>query len=806
MKYNLSFFSTFFLMMFITSVHAQLQHEWHYRAKVRMEGRELRKLAETGVDVTHGYFEKNCCFTSDFSGREIEQIRANGFEVEIEIENVAEHYVRQNLSPSPTASASRQNVCEQSKPSSYTDPQNFELGSMGGYFTYAEILDHLDLMHIKYPNLISARAPIGEFKTYHGRPIFYVRISNNPDLDQDQKPKVLHTSLHHAREPISVSQLIYFMWYLLENYESDPYVRALVDATEVYFVPVMNVDGYLFNEQNNPSGGGMHRKNRRLLAMGNWGVDLNRNYDFMWGLDNSGSSPNQWDETYRGPSPASEPEVRAIQFLCGQKGFDIALNHHSFGNALLYPFGYADVPVPDQQTFFSMASAMTGQNNYDYGRPWEVPSIGYATNGSSDDWMYGEFTSKPPIFSFTPEIGSLNQGFWPHRSDILPLCNSTLGMNLTSMSLVNNYAEMQEMTPEFIGSSDSQLLIKLQRKGLKDGEFRIEVTSLTPNVSIQNPGSLHQLLPNASLEHIVQYQLSPGIQIGDIVRFALELDMGDIITRDTIEKIYMGDKSERFTDNAISADNWVVEGLAKWGVDESTYFSAPTCISDSPGDVYAAGATSTMRLFQPVNLANATAAYLTFRARWYVEPGADFVTISASDNGFIFTPLCGRFTKPGNRQQQDVKAMYDGFQDEWVLEVMDLQEYLGKNLFLQVSLTADGTNQFDGFFMDDIRVVAFESGSSTEKGPLESEYSTRAFPNPASDRLFIEFIGQTKIQATCQIEIFDMLGSRVMYNENTFPENGLIEMSTRQLNNGMYMYRIRQEGKVLGAGRFGIRR
>src|SRR5690606_34232268 len=99
--------------------------------------------------------------------------------------------------------------------------------------------------------------------------------------------------------------------------------------------------------------GGMHRKNRRVLAMGNVGVDLNRNYDYKWGFDEIGSSPEDWSDVYRGPSPASEPEVKAVKYLCGQKGFDIAFNHHSYGNALLYPFGYAEVGVPDQETFFS---------------------------------------------------------------------------------------------------------------------------------------------------------------------------------------------------------------------------------------------------------------------------------------------------------------------------------------------------------------------------------------------------------------------------------------------------------------------
>jgi carboxypeptidase T len=782
----------------------------HSRAKVMVpKPGDLQKIAALGVDISHGYHEKNCCFTTDFSAREIKRMREEGWEVIIEIENVAEHYIQQNLFPSPTNASSRKVDCEKNKPNNIKNPQNFQLGSMGGYFRYDEILDQLDLMQIKYPHLISPREPIGNFKTYNGTSIFYVRISNSPLVDQNEKPKLLHTALHHAREPISASQMIYFMWYLLENYATDPYIQSLVNATEVYFIPILNPDGYRRNQETHPNGGGMHRKNRRFFGSGNYGVDLNRNYSFEFAYDNIGSSSNDWDETYRGPSPASEPETRAVQLLCNEKGFDIALNHHSFGNVLLFPFGYADVAVPDEQTFFSLASALTKENNYQYGRPWEVPAIGYSTNGSSDDWMYGDFESKPPIFSFTPETGSLSQGFWPHRDDIIPLCRSALNMNITSMALVNNYAEMQEMTPNMVGSTDNKLLVKIKRKGLRDGQYQINVKALTQNITMITSSSMHSLLPNAALETAFEYQINPNIQIGDPIRFALELNMGDgMISRDTVEKIYMGEKSERFRDMAMDASQWVVEGLAQWGVDESDYFSAPTCLSDSPGSKYERGSTSTMKLFQPVNLANARAAYLSFRARWEIEPGADYVTISASQDGFVFRPLCGKFTKPGNRQQQDEPSIYDGFQDEWVLEVMDLQDYIGKNLYLQVTLNADASNQFDGFFIDDITVVVFESGSSTVPASTYNLVSTKAFPNPAKEKVFIQ-VNQplTSLNSNeWQVEIFDMLGKSYFNKAATISDENLLEIPVSTLTNGMYLYRVSYKNQFVGNGRLSISR
>ena len=62
--------------------------------------------------------------------------------------------------------------------------------------------------------------------------------------------------LHHAREPASLSQLVFYMCYLRENYDSDPKVQAIVDNTGLYFVPVINPDGYLYNKKTDPNGGG----------------------------------------------------------------------------------------------------------------------------------------------------------------------------------------------------------------------------------------------------------------------------------------------------------------------------------------------------------------------------------------------------------------------------------------------------------------------------------------------------------------------------------------------------------------------
>ncbi|MHC4846298.1 MAG: M14 family zinc carboxypeptidase [Planctomycetota bacterium] len=192
----------------------------------------------------------------------------------------------------------------------------FGSGGMGGYYTYAEILSILDQLRALYPSLISARTSIGT--TLEGRDIWMVRISDNPDVDENE-PEVRFDSNHHAREMMAVHSSLWFMFWILENHGTDPLATYLVNEREIYLVPVVNVDGWLWNETTDPSGGGMWRKNRRNNGGGTFGVDLNRNYTYQWGYDLLGSSTSTSSETYRGTSAGSEPETQVMMNWFAQR-------------------------------------------------------------------------------------------------------------------------------------------------------------------------------------------------------------------------------------------------------------------------------------------------------------------------------------------------------------------------------------------------------------------------------------------------------------------------------------------------------
>ena len=71
--------------------------------------------------------------------------------------------------------------------------------------------------------------------------------SDNPN-DDENEPEVLFTGLTHSREPLSMMNLFYFVQQLVEQYGLDPELTFLTNNREMWFIPVINPDGYVYNE------------------------------------------------------------------------------------------------------------------------------------------------------------------------------------------------------------------------------------------------------------------------------------------------------------------------------------------------------------------------------------------------------------------------------------------------------------------------------------------------------------------------------------------------------------------------------
>lgn len=784
------------ILLLLIGMALSAQTAEYSRVKVWLNGADITALGQLGLDIDHGQYKKGVFFVNDFHRDEIALIEQAGFTAEILIADVEHYYVQQN----EYHGEQRKAFGCSSTPNDYAVPQNFNLGSMGGYFTYQEMLDELDSMAAKYPHLISARQAISATNTVQGRPIYWLRISDNPNIDETE-PEALYTALHHAREPGSLSQLMFYMWYLLENYATNPEIQALVDNTELYFIPCINPDGYVYNETTNPNGGGLWRKNRRNNGGGDFGVDLNRNYGHEWAFDNSGSSPNPASDTYRGPSGFSEPETQNVRDFCNAHNFVITLNYHTYGNLLVYPWGYNDQQTPDSVVFRGFANYLTRENNYFAGTGSET--VGYTTNGDSDDWMYGETGTKDKIFSFTPEVGDNSFGFWPPQSAIMGLCKDNVHQNLAVPRLLLNLGEVEEVSPGFVASTAGFLKYEVTRLGMQSGALTVSVTAGTPNITAVGSNGIYNLQQFETVLDSIAYSLSNTVVDGDTLVFLLSIDNGTVVYTDTITKLY-GAPETIFVDNAASAISWANSGNGGWSTTTSTFYSAPSCYTDSPNGDYSDNTTGRFSLDSLIAITDTVGgAILRFYAKWDIEAGYDYAQVAvAVNNGFTFTPLCGKYTKTGNSNQDNGQPIYDGTQADWVLEEIDMTDYIGENVTIRFLLKSDQFVTGDGFYFDDLELITYGVSTDTTvvtdtTGTTDTTSNTgivdynllqiRCYPNPASNQVIIETSNPV---SDGFLRVFN-IGGQVIFEKKLQPNSAnqhLINTSTWQA--GLYYYQL----------------
>jgi hypothetical protein len=363
-----------------------------------------RLLSELGFDhLARG--EEGAALELAASCEQIAALDASGVRYDVAVVDLEAFYASR-LGPAPDAPP---------RFGAWLSPA-FGSGSIGGYYTFAEVASVLDQIHAAYPALTTAKASLGT--SVEGRALWMLKISDNPGVDEGE-PEVRLDALHHAREPEGMQSTLWFALYLLESYATDPLARYLVDEREIFVVPVVNPDGYVYNQTTNPGGGGMWRKNRRNNGGGVFGVDLNRNYADHWGWDNTGSSPTASSDTYRGPSAASEPEVQAMQAFIQARQFASALSIHTYGALWLYPFGYAQVYPANNAQYAEVSSLATELNHYEVGPP---SFILYLANGVTCDYDH----DVEGTLSWSPELGSSSDGFWPPTARIVPLAEENL--------------------------------------------------------------------------------------------------------------------------------------------------------------------------------------------------------------------------------------------------------------------------------------------------------------------------------------------------------------------------------------------
>lgn len=340
-------------------------------------------------------------------------------------------------------------------------------------------MPYLNVVEVESALSVAASAPYTAFTqrialpnlTWEGRECHAIKIGNGGG---SSRPGVYFLGGVHAREWGSADILINFVEQLEQAYQggtglsfgpqtfSAAEIKTIVDTLDIIVFPQANPDGRFFSMNTNAN----WRKNRRTAApnsAGCVGVDVNRNYDFLWNFPQYFNvaasaiqdSTNPCDfQLYNGPSAFSEPESRNAQSLFDSfPNVRFFIDVHSFGQDILFNWGDDENQTTDPNVNFlnasfdgtrgvagdaykeyipagDLSSAMALANTFRdgihavRGTTYTVkPSFNlYPTAGTSDDYAYSRHIidpSKEKVISYVLEWGLVFQPPYSEMQNII---------------------------------------------------------------------------------------------------------------------------------------------------------------------------------------------------------------------------------------------------------------------------------------------------------------------------------------------------------------------------------------------------
>ncbi|MDQ3022718.1 MAG: hypothetical protein M3R36_19460 [Bacteroidota bacterium] len=720
MKTNLKII--FILLLFINVLPSFAQHtgetDKYSQVRIFVSGEDgIKRISDAGLLIDHAV-RKPDYMDVWLSSKEIEMLKKSGVNYNILVEDWNKYY--ESL-PKMSNAEMRRSIIDSKK----SDNVSHSIyGSMGGFLTYNEVNAKLDSMRLQFPGLISSKFSLGI--TVQGRSIWTVRLTKNPDVSTG-RPEVWYHSLIHAREPESMEHGIYFMYWLLENYGIDPIATYILNNRELYFTPVINPDGYVYNQTNSPNGGGLWRKNRKANAGGSFGIDLNRNYGTFqfWNSPNGGSSTSPSSDTYRGPSPFSEPETQAVMNFVNSRNIQAVLGSHTYGNLLIKPWAWQDpLPTPDDNIFNEYFVDMTKYNHYTTGTPSQT--VGYMVRGGADDWYYNDSAHSPHrIIAMTPETGTT--GFWPTQAEIIPLAQGMLFTNQYFALIGGAYVYPVSVAfnkSNYNAGENGILKINFKNKGLATAQ-NVKIECKTSSYYLNVPVTFYNY---SSLNSFQSDSASFGFTISSAVPNNSAIPLEIKFLQDDTNVVYSETKYLLIGNGNISLADSSENGFSKWtttqgwAVTSSQSHSPTRSFTDSPSGNYLNNANNSMTLILPVNVSTFPVTYLSFWHRYNTEPGYDFCNVEVSSN---------------NGSVWQTAASFNGVNTSWSQQVLDISSYANASTQMKIRFTlkADGGLVEDGWYVDDIKLSNYNLLMNNVITNVNLTLAQEGFYNPVSGSL-----------------------------------------------------------------------
>ena len=179
------------------------------------------------------------------------------------------------------------------------------------YHNYTSMTTFMRHVSTIYSNL-TALYSIGQ--SVQGREIWVMVVSRSPYEHMIGKPNIKYVANMHGNEAVGREMMLHLILHLVQNYDTDYYIRWLLDNTRIHIMPSMNPDGFEVAQEGTCQGG-QGRYNAR-------GFDLNRNFPDYFKQNNK----------------RSQPETEAVKEWISKIQFVLSGNIHGGALVASYPF------------------------------------------------------------------------------------------------------------------------------------------------------------------------------------------------------------------------------------------------------------------------------------------------------------------------------------------------------------------------------------------------------------------------------------------------------------------------------------
>ncbi|XP_071271663.1 carboxypeptidase A2-like [Salvelinus alpinus] len=286
--------------------------------------------------------------------------------------------------------------------------------NFGAYHPLETIYSWMDGLVAAHPNLVT-KEQIGT--SYEGRPMYVLKFSTGGD----KRPAIWVDSGIHSREWVSQATGVWTANKIASDYGTDASLTSLLKTMDIYLLILANPDGYVHSHTSDRMWRKTRSKNPGSMCRG---VDPNRNWDA--GFGGPGASTNPCSDSYHGPSPHSEIEVKNIVNLVKNHGnFKSFISIHAYSQLLMYPYGYTCKDALHAAELDSVGRSAVQKLSSLHGTTFKVGSICkiiYQASGGSIDWSYNLGIK----YSFAFELRDTGRyGFILPANQIIPTASET---------------------------------------------------------------------------------------------------------------------------------------------------------------------------------------------------------------------------------------------------------------------------------------------------------------------------------------------------------------------------------------------